>query len=123
MPTYEYRCDACGHQFEEVQKISEPAIERCPKCKKKKARRQISQGNFILKGGGWYVTDYKSGGGKKAAKDKDREASGSGATDKKSDDKTSADKTSDDKTSADKTSDDKKSDAKDDKGAKKAAKD
>jgi putative FmdB family regulatory protein len=74
MPTYEYRCEACGHEFEEVQKISDPPIDRCPKCKKKKARRQISQGNFILKGGGWYVTDYKSGSGGKKKKDADEKS-------------------------------------------------
>jgi len=78
MPTYEYVCDACGHEFEEVQKISDPPIDRCPKCKKRKAHRLISQGNFILKGGGWYVTDYK-GGGKKRTPDKD----GAGASEKK----------------------------------------
>jgi putative FmdB family regulatory protein len=75
MPTYEYLCTACGHEFEEVQKISDPAVERCPKCKKKKAQRLISQGNFILKGGGWYVTDYKGGAAKKPApKDPDAAA-------------------------------------------------
>ncbi|MBI2897248.1 MAG: zinc ribbon domain-containing protein [Deltaproteobacteria bacterium] len=66
MPTYEYRCEACGHEFDEVQKITEPPVQRCPKCKKKKAHRLISQGNFILKGSGWYVTDYAGKGqGKK----------------------------------------------------------
>ena len=110
MPTYEYRCDACGHEFEEVHKISDPPVERCPKCKKKKARRQISQGNFILKGGGWYVTDYKKGGGaRKHGKDSERDSS-----DKKSE--TPSDKKSE--TTPD-TKADAKSDAKSDKPAKK----
>lgn len=56
MPTYEYACRACGHTFEEIQKISEPAIDVCPKCGQRQAQRLISQGNFILKGGGWYTT-------------------------------------------------------------------
>ena len=56
MPTYEYACKACGHQFEEIQKMSDPPIDVCPKCGEKAAQRQISQGNFILKGGGWYTT-------------------------------------------------------------------
>jgi putative FmdB family regulatory protein len=56
MPTYEYSCRACGHLFEEIQKISEPPIDTCPKCGQKQAQRLISQGNFILKGGGWYTT-------------------------------------------------------------------
>ncbi len=60
MPTYEYVCTACAHQWEELQKITEPALDTCPKCAEKTARRQISAGNFILKGGGWYADLYSS---------------------------------------------------------------
>ena len=60
MPTYEYLCTACDNHWEEVQKISEPALEVCPKCGKTTAKRQISGGNFILKGGGWYADLYSS---------------------------------------------------------------
>jgi putative FmdB family regulatory protein len=60
MPTYEYLCSSCANQWEEVQRISEPALEVCPKCKKHTAKRQISAGNFILKGGGWYSDLYSS---------------------------------------------------------------
>jgi putative FmdB family regulatory protein len=56
MPTYEYACSSCGNQWEEIQKMSEPALDECPKCHAKTAQRLISQGNFILKGGGWYTT-------------------------------------------------------------------
>jgi putative FmdB family regulatory protein len=56
MPTYEYACSHCGNQWDEIQKISDAALEECPKCHEKTARRLISQGNFILKGGGWYTT-------------------------------------------------------------------
>ena len=60
MPTYEYLCASCAHQWEETQKISEPALDTCPKCQKPTAKRQISGGNFILKGGGWYADLYSS---------------------------------------------------------------
>lgn len=60
MPTYEYVCTECQNEWEEIQKISEPALEVCPKCKKTTAKRQISGGNFILKGGGWYADLYSS---------------------------------------------------------------
>src|SRR5262249_21150651 len=60
MPTYEYACSACGNQWEEIQKITDSPVTVCPKCKKKKAQRQISGGNFILKGGGWYADLYSS---------------------------------------------------------------
>ena len=60
MPTYEYVCSACDNQWEEVQKISADPLEVCPKCAKSTAKRQISGGNFILKGGGWYADLYSS---------------------------------------------------------------
>jgi putative FmdB family regulatory protein len=60
MPTYEYACPSCGHQWEEFQRITENPTEDCPSCKKKTAQRQISGGNFILKGGGWYADLYSS---------------------------------------------------------------
>jgi putative FmdB family regulatory protein len=60
MPTYEYACTACANQWEEIQKISEAALDTCPKCGEKTAKRQISGGNFILKGGGWYADLYSS---------------------------------------------------------------
>ena len=58
MPFYEYQCEACGHQFEEFQKITDDPIRTCPECKKRRVRRLISQTSFVLKGSGWYVTDY-----------------------------------------------------------------
>lgn len=68
MPTYDYACGACGHEFELEQRITEPPAKKCPKCGKNKASRQISQGNFILKGGGWYADGY--GASKKPAASK-----------------------------------------------------
>lgn len=62
MPTYEYECPDCGHVFEEVQKITAPALTDCPKCQAKNVRRIISATAFHLKGSGWYKTDYGSSG-------------------------------------------------------------
>lgn len=60
MPTYEYRCDSCGHEFEEFQSISDPPVTICPKCKGK-TRRVISGGaGLIFKGSGFYITDYRN---------------------------------------------------------------
>ncbi|MDP8998618.1 MAG: zinc ribbon domain-containing protein [Myxococcota bacterium] len=61
MPTYEYACSACKHQWEATQRITEPPVALCPVCDKSTAYRLISAGtNFILKGGGWYSDLYAS---------------------------------------------------------------
>jgi len=61
MPTYEYACGSCGHEWEQSQRITEPPVEVCPKCSSSSAHRLISGGtNFILKGGGWYSDLYAS---------------------------------------------------------------
>lgn len=60
MPTYEYKCSSCGHEWEEEQRIVEDPLDTCPACNQKTAQRQISGGNFILKGGGWYADLYSS---------------------------------------------------------------
>ena len=57
MPIYEYRCDRCGKEFEAWQKFSDAPIETCESCGGH-ASKMISQSSFILKGSGWYVTDY-----------------------------------------------------------------
>lgn len=63
MPTYDYACENCGHKWDVEQRMSEDPIRKCPKCGKLKAKRQITGGNFILKGGGWYADLYSSSGG------------------------------------------------------------
>jgi putative FmdB family regulatory protein len=69
MPTYEYHCDACEHTFDEFQSMSEPALKKCPQCKKSKLRRVFGTGAAILfKGSGFYETDYRSDSYKQAAK-------------------------------------------------------
>ena len=65
MPIYEYRCAACGHQEDHLQKVSEAPLTKCPACGKKKYEKQLSAAGFQLKGSGWYATDFK--GGKKPA--------------------------------------------------------
>jgi putative FmdB family regulatory protein len=69
MPTYEYECDACGHEFEEFQSMSDELLVKCPKCGKKKLRRLFGTGAAVLfKGSGFYETDYRSDSYKTAAK-------------------------------------------------------
>jgi putative FmdB family regulatory protein len=69
MPTYEYKCDACGHDFDELQSFSDEPLTKCPKCKKKKLRRLFGTGaSIIFKGSGFYETDYRSESYKSGAK-------------------------------------------------------
>ena len=69
MPTYEYACTACGHEFEEFQSIMAKPVTKCPKCGKRKVKRLISAGaGFIFKGSGFYATDYRSDSYKADAK-------------------------------------------------------
>lgn len=68
MPTYDYQCDACGHQFEEFQSITANALKKCPQCGKLKLKRLFGTGaGLIFKGSGFYQTDYRSETYKKAA--------------------------------------------------------
>jgi putative FmdB family regulatory protein len=80
MPIYEYQCQACGHELETIQKMSDPALTDCPVCGKPELKKLVSAAGFQLKGGGWYETDFK-GGSKKPKKDSGSEsksAAGSG---------------------------------------------
>lgn len=84
MPTYEYRCDECGHQFEQFQSITASPLKKCPDCGKNKLKRMMGTGaGLIFKGQGFYQTDYRSESYKKAA---ESEKSG-GTTDKKTESK------------------------------------
>ena len=85
MPIYEYRCAACGHQEDHLQKVSEAPLSRCPVCGKKKYEKQLSAAGFQLKGSGWYATDFKGGKKPEAAKP---EAKAQAQTDAKSETKT-----------------------------------
>lgn len=67
MPTYEYACDSCSHEFEQFQSITAEPLKKCPSCGKPKLRRLISTGGAVLfKGSGFYETDYRSDSYKKA---------------------------------------------------------
>jgi putative FmdB family regulatory protein len=69
MPTYDYRCGACGHLFEHFQSISSPLLRKCPKCGKAKLERLIGPGaGLLFKGSGFYITDYRSKDYHEAAK-------------------------------------------------------
>ena len=68
MPIYEYRCAACGHQEDHLQKVSEAPLTKCPACGKKKYQKQLTAAGFQLKGSGWYASDFK--GDKKPAEAK-----------------------------------------------------
>ena len=68
MPIYAYRCDDCGHAQDFLQKMSDPLIAACPQCGSKNFAKQLSAPQFQLKGGGWYVTDFRDNG-KKDGKD------------------------------------------------------
>src|SRR5262245_31664261 len=69
MPTYEYQCDACSHNFDEFQSFSDAPLKKCPKCGKPKLRRVFGTGaGIIFKGSGFYQTDYRSESYKAGAK-------------------------------------------------------
>jgi putative FmdB family regulatory protein len=68
MPIYEYRCEACGHQEEFLQRVSEPPLTECPVCRKPTFHKLLSAAGFQLKGSGWYATDFKNKSSKPAEK-------------------------------------------------------
>lgn len=90
MPTYEYVCEACGHEFERFQKISADPVRKCPECGRRKVRRRISAGGgLVFKGPGFYATDYRkspppgeaSGGKEKSTGEKRSDSKKSGDSD------------------------------------------
>lgn len=87
MPIYAYKCAECGHSMEVIQKVSDALLTDCPNCGKPALAKQVTAAGFQLKGGGWYVTDFRDSGKKKEAKPKTEEASSESkvdATDSKS---------------------------------------
>jgi putative FmdB family regulatory protein len=63
MPTYEYRCGNCGHEFEQMQSIKADPLKICPRCNGESLRRLLGTGSgLIFKGSGFYITDYKKNG-------------------------------------------------------------
>ena len=77
MPIYEYRCTACDHELEALQKISDAPLTDCPACKNASLVKKVSAAAFRLKGGGWYETDFKKDGKRNLAGDSGKPAGGS----------------------------------------------
>ena len=67
MPIYAYRCSACGHAKDVLQKLSDPMLSTCPACGAEAFAKQLTAAGFQLKGSGWYATDFKGGGSAKPA--------------------------------------------------------
>lgn len=102
MPIYEYRCQACGHELEALQKISDDPLTDCPECREGALTKLVSASAFRLSGSGWYETDFKksnkrnlagsgeSGGKSDSGSSKDSSSSGSSTTSAKSSEKKAA---------------------------------
>lgn len=74
MPIYAYRCAACGHARDVLQKISDPLLTVCPACGAEAFQKQVTAAGFQLKGSGWYVTDFRGGDGAKTGSTKTESA-------------------------------------------------
>ena len=61
MPIYAYRCSACGHTQDVLQKLSDPRLTTCPECGRDTYQKQVTAAGFRLKGTGWYATDFRGG--------------------------------------------------------------
>lgn len=97
MPTYDYQCTACDHEFEHFQSMSSPVKRKCPECGLPKLKRLIGPGAAVVfKGSGFYQTDYRSESYKKRAAE-DKKASSSSSDTKKSDTKAATSSKSKDK--------------------------
>ena len=83
MPIYEYRCAACGHQQEFLQKVSDAPLTVCTKCGKESFSKLLSAAGFQLKGSGWYATDFKNKGGSASKSDTQGESKGESKGDPK----------------------------------------
>ncbi len=69
MPTYSYRCPECGHEYQQRQRISDDSRAECPQCSARGERVISGGGGIVFKGSGFYITDYKRAGEKKASDD------------------------------------------------------
>ncbi len=94
MPIYEYHCESCGHDFEAMQKFSDPLLTECPSCGKATLKKLVSAAGFQLKGTGWYATDFKGGAKKSEAKSETDSSSSSSSSESSSSSSESSDATS-----------------------------
>jgi putative FmdB family regulatory protein len=85
MPIYEYRCSACGHHLEEMQRMADAPLRKCPECGKSQLKRLVSASQFRLKGSGWYETDFKNKSETKRNLDEHGASESSESTDKSTD--------------------------------------
>ncbi len=100
MPTYEYECKACGYHFEELQRITDEPLKRCPRCSKSALRRLFGGGlGIIFKGSGFYTTDYRksssiggNGSGKSSAGSSEPKSGESKGSESKGSDSRSSEK-------------------------------
>ena len=84
MPLYEYRCEACGHQFERIQRFSDELVTVCPSCGSGPVVKLLSSPAIQFKGSGWYITDYaKKNQSGSAAPNNEKSESGSSASESK----------------------------------------
>ena len=106
MPIYEYACVSCDHHLEALQKMSEDPLVFCPECGEESLRKKVSAAAFVLKGSGWYETDFKNSGKEKP---KDAKASDGQPASKTSSDTKSSEGASGDTKSSDSKSSESKS--------------
>lgn len=94
MPTYDYRCNDCGHEFEYMQKMTDDPLQNCPECTGNLKRLIGTGAGIIFKGSGFYQTDYRSEGYKKAAAKDSPSSSSDSSSQKDSTTKTTSESTS-----------------------------
>jgi putative FmdB family regulatory protein len=111
VPIYEYACVSCDHHLEALQKMSEDPLVFCPECGEESLRKKVSAAAFVLKGSGWYETDFKNSGKEKSkdAKTSGEQSASKNPSDTKSGDSTSADTKSTDSKSSESKSESSKS--------------
>jgi len=90
MPIYEYQCNECHHEFEALQKMSDPVLVDCPNCNASSLVKKVSAAAFRLSGSGWYETDFKSGKKKNLSGDAGKSSSGQDRSKNASKDKNTA---------------------------------
>jgi putative FmdB family regulatory protein len=91
MPTYEYRCPSCAHEFEKFQRMSDEPVAECPECGANSERKLSGGAGLLFKGSGFYITDYRNDSYKKAA---ESDKGGASSESKSSDTKPSESKSS-----------------------------
>lgn len=91
MPTYEYRCTSCEHDFEKFQRMSDDPVAECPECGAESRRRISAGAGLLFKGDGFYITDYRGEGYKKAAESEKGGSSSETKSESKPDSKPAAD--------------------------------